>query len=144
VFSQWHATPFVLDGLSFATAEQWMMYAKATLFADEAVARAILATSDPAEQKRLGQTVSGFDHDLWRLWRVDVVYRGSLAKFSQNDGARRQLNGTGEAMLVEANPRDWNWGCGWAMDDPKALDPAEWRGQNLLGRILTRVRVDLS
>src|ERR1043165_7353440 len=61
VFSQWHATAFTIGGQKFNCAEQWMMYAKALLFADGPAASAILATEDPAEQKRLGQTVRGFE-----------------------------------------------------------------------------------
>jgi ribA/ribD-fused uncharacterized protein len=140
VFSQWHATPFTLEGLDFATAEQWMMYGKARLFGDEAVAAAILATPDPSVQKRLGQTVAGFEQEAWDAWKVDIVHRGSMAKFGQNDGARRQLLATGEAMLVEANPRDWIWGVGLAADDPAFHRPDDWKGENLLGRILTDIR----
>ncbi len=144
VFSQWHATPFTLEGLDFATAEQWMMYGKARLFGDEAVAAAILATPDPSVQKRLGQTVAGFEQETWDAWKVDIVHRGSLAKFGQNDGARRQLLATGETMLVEANPRDWIWGVGLSADDPAVHRPDDWKGENLLGRILTDIRLRLA
>lgn len=143
VFSQWHPTPFALDGLALATVEQWMMAQKARLFGDQDALAAILATPDPAEQKRLGQTVRGFEQTLWDLWKIEIVYRGNLAKFTQNQGAARQLKATGESMLVEANPRDWIWGVGLHIDDPKTHDPAEWRGTNLLGRVLTRVRGEL-
>lgn len=61
VFSQWHQTPFELNDLHFNTAEQWMMYAKARLFDDDAAAEGILSSPDPAVQKRLGQLVRGFD-----------------------------------------------------------------------------------
>jgi ribA/ribD-fused uncharacterized protein len=144
VFSQWHLTRFELEGRAFVTAEQWMMFAKADLFGDIEAAEAILATDDPGEQKRLGQQVRGFDTEAWSHWRVDIVYRGSRAKFGQNDGARRQLLATTPAMLVEANSRDWNWGCGLAEDDPALNEPSEWRGSNLLGRILTHLRAELS
>ncbi|MBO9708752.1 MAG: NADAR family protein [Caulobacter sp.] len=143
VFSQWHATPFKLEGHDFATAEQWMMYGKARLFGDGTAAAAILATPDPAEQKRLGQTVRDFDQAAWDEAKVDIVHRGSLAKFGQNAGAARQLAATAGAMLVEANPRDWIWGCGLSADHPDLNRPEAWRGENLLGRILTRVREDL-
>ncbi|MDQ8029622.1 MAG: NADAR family protein [Brevundimonas sp.] len=143
VFSQWHPTPFTLEGLSLATAEQWMMVGKARLFGDEAAASAILATPDPAEQKRLGQTVRDFDQAIWDLWKIDIVHRGNRAKFSQNEGAARQLKATARSMLVEANPRDWIWGVGLHVDDVRAHDPAEWRGSNLLGRILTGIRDEL-
>lgn len=143
VFSQWHATPFILDDLTFSTAEQWMMFSKARLFGDDEIAAQIIATADPGEQKRLGQRVQGFEQSLWDAEKVGVVHAGSMAKFGQNPGALRQLKATGEAMLVEANPRDWIWGVGLSVDDPRVHDPAEWRGGNLLGRILTRVREEL-
>ncbi|RZJ95560.1 MAG: NADAR family protein [Brevundimonas sp.] len=143
VFSQWHPTPFNLTGEWFVTAEQWMMVAKARLFDDLAMAAAIMATPDPAEQKRLGAQVSGFNHDVWMQHRVSIVHDGNRAKFEQNPGALRQLSQTAPAMLVEANPRDWNWGNGLQVDDPANHSPSEWRGANLLGRILTKVREDL-
>lgn len=142
VFSQWHHTPFDLDGHSFVTAEQWMMHAKAMLFGDTDHARQIMESPDPAVQKRLGQHVRGFDQATWDLWKIDIVYRGNLAKFTRNAGAARQLRNTGAGMLVEANPRDWVWGTGRAMDDPVGHAPDTWLGQNLLGRILTMVRED--
>ena len=140
VFSQWHPAGFELGGATYSTAEQWMMAGKARLFGDEGALAQILGSDDPAVQKRAGQAVAGFDQSLWDMWKVDIVWRGNLAKFTQNDGAARQLISTGEAMLVEANPRDWNWGCGLSVDDPAISRPAEWPGENLLGRILTGVR----
>jgi ribA/ribD-fused uncharacterized protein len=140
VFSQWHSTGFEIDGQAFSCAEQWMMYAKAHLFGDEMRAAAILATDDPGEQKRHGQLVEGFESAVWDAWKIDIVLRGNLAKFSQNPGAARQLKATAGALLVEANPRDWIWGCGLTADDPRVHDPREWRGENLLGRVLTFVR----
>jgi ribA/ribD-fused uncharacterized protein len=109
VFSQWHRTPFLLEGRHFVTAEQWMMYAKALLFDDHDVAGQIACEVDPAVQKRLGQQVKGFDQGRWDQWKIDIVYRGNFAKFSQNEGAQRQLRNTGDGLLVEANPRDWVW-----------------------------------
>lgn len=143
VFSQWHHTPFRLEGREFVTAEQWMMYCKAVLFDDASIAEKIATEVDPAVQKRLGQAVQGFDQAIWDFWKIDIVYRGNMAKFSQNEGARRQLRNTAGTMLVEANPWDWVWGIGRAIDDPSCHLPAQWRGQNLLGLILTRLRESL-
>jgi ribA/ribD-fused uncharacterized protein len=144
VFSQWHPTPFEIDGLPLVTAEQWMMFSKARLFEDVTAMDAILRTIDPGEQKRFGQAVSGFQQETWDRWKVSFVYEGNLAKFRQNAGAARQLEATGSAMLVEANPRDWIWGVGLAIDDPSVHAPSQWKGSNLLGRVLTRVRSELS
>jgi ribA/ribD-fused uncharacterized protein len=143
VFSQWHVTPFTLDGRRFVTAEQWMMFAKAELFEDTIRAEQILGTDDPAAQKRYGALVTPFDQQVWDAWKLDIVHKGNKAKFSQNGGAARQLRSTGDAMLVEANVRDWIWGVGLAMDDPRLSEPANWRGTNFLGRILTLIRSEL-
>ncbi|MEM9085673.1 MAG: NADAR family protein [Pseudomonadota bacterium] len=143
VFSQWHATPFELDGLSFNCAEQWMMAAKASLFKDEVAFERIMQTNDPALQKRLGAGVHSFDERAWHHWRIHIVFHANSAKFAQNAGAARQLLNTTPAMLVEANPRDWNWGNGLALDDARNHDPNAWRGANLLGRTLTCVRETL-
>jgi ribA/ribD-fused uncharacterized protein len=144
VFSQWHRTPFWLNGIAFGTAEQWMMHSKARLFNDIDIANQIAQSTDPAEQKRLGQTVREFDQATWDRWKIDLVYQGNLAKFGQNEGAFRQLRNTTPTLLVEANPRDWVWGVGLAIDDPTGHAPDRWRGQNLLGLILTKVRDDLT
>ncbi len=117
-----------------------MMASKAVLFGDAQRANAIMASDDPSEQKRLGQLVAEFDTATWDAHKVGIVFRGNVEKFRQNAGARRQLTATAGAMLVEANPRDWIWGCGLAADDPAISTPAAWRGENLLGRILTLVR----
>ena len=121
-----------------------MMAAKASLFGDTAISDKIMVSDDPALQKRLGARVAGFDNTTWEHWRLDIVHTANYAKFSQNPGALRQLQNTAPAMLVEANPRDWNWGNGLQVDDPRNKLPDEWPGANLLGRILTLVRGELA
>ena len=43
-------------------------------------------------------------------------------------------------MLVETSPVDRIWGIGLVGSDELALDPAKWRGLNLLGFALMEVR----
>ena len=143
VFSQWHPTPFDLAGENYNCAEQYMMAAKASLFGDQESFDQIMRSDDPAVQKRLGAQVAPFEHGQWNRWRYHVVYTANHAKFSQNKGCLRQLANTAPAMLVEANPRDWNWGNGLQLDDPANQDPALWKGTNFLGRILTLIREQL-
>jgi ribA/ribD-fused uncharacterized protein len=47
------------------------------------------------------------------------------------------------STLVEACRFDKIWGIGLAATDPRAQDSAQWRGQNLLGQLLTELRDEL-
>jgi ribA/ribD-fused uncharacterized protein len=142
-FSQWHPSQFVVEGQRFMCAEQYMMHGKALLFGDLEVAMRILATSCPKGHKSLGRKVRGFDEQLWRRERERIVYEGNHAKFTQNAELLAALLATAGTELVEASPLDRIWGVGLAAEDPRIQDPAQWRGQNLLGKVLTRLREDL-
>lgn len=138
--SQWQPCVFEVDGVTYDCAEQYMMHRKALLFGDRAMADRILSAATPREQKLMGQRVQGFDSTVWEREREGIVFRGNLAKFSQNAGLQKKLLRTGDKTLVEASPHDIIWGIGLAADDPDALDPSKWRGRNLLGQVLMRVR----
>jgi ribA/ribD-fused uncharacterized protein len=143
-FSQWYPARFTVGGHTFSCAEQAMMHGKALLFDDPVIAERILATDVPREHKALGRTVAGFDEAVWRQHREDIVYRASRAKFTQDAELLRLLLDTGRTELVEASPFDRIWGVGLAATNPLIDDPSNWRGKNLLGRILTRLRDELA
>ncbi|MEV1016111.1 NADAR family protein [Micromonospora sp. NPDC049801] len=138
--SQWWPTPFMIDGLVFATAEHYMMWRKATVFGDDAMAERVLAAPHPHAAKALGGRVVGFDQRTWDDHRFEIVVTGNLAKFGQHAALREFLVGTGRRVLVEASPVDRIWGIGLTREDPVASEPARWRGLNLLGFALMQVR----
>lgn len=140
VFSQWTPSTFTVDGVTYSCAEQFMMAEKARLFGDETTRARILATTSPREHKRLGRLVAGFVDEVWERERVEIVVRGNLAKFSQDPALLEALLATGDKVLVEASPTDRVWGVGRRPTDPAACQPERWRGQNLLGKALERVR----
>ncbi len=142
-FSQWFRCAFTVDGVAFTCAEQFMMHGKALLFGDAAVAAKILAASHPREHKALGRKVKNFDDAAWKREREAIVLAGNRAKFTQNPALRELLLATRGTTLVEASPYDRIWGIGLAATDPRAQDPATWRGQNLLGKLLTQLRDEL-
>ncbi|MUN37102.1 DUF1768 domain-containing protein [Actinomadura sp. NEAU-AAG5] len=138
--SQWARIPFTVDGTAYATAEHYMMAAKARLFGDERTAAAIVEVGHPARAKELGRRVQGFDEEAWVARRLGIVVEGNLAKFAQHAEHRAYLVGTGKRVLVEASPLDRIWGIGLAADDERAERVEEWRGLNLLGEALMNVR----
>ncbi|MEU6847110.1 NADAR family protein [Streptomyces sp. NPDC046716] len=138
--SQWWPSPFTVDGVEYATAEHWMMAAKARLFGDADAERMALEAGHPSQAKKAGRLVRGFDDAVWRRERFGVVTEGSVHKFRSDPALRAFLLGTGERVLVEASPVDQVWGIGLAADDPAAQDPEKWRGPNLLGFALMAAR----
>ncbi|GAA3098827.1 NADAR family protein [Streptomyces echinatus] len=142
--SQWWPSPFVVDGVEYATAEHWMMAGKARLFGDAEAERRVLAAEHPAEAKKAGRLVRDFDQETWERERFRIVVEGSVHKFAAQDDLRLFLLNTGNRVLVEASPVDRIWGIGLAADDEAAAEPERWRGLNLLGFALMEAREQLT
>jgi ribA/ribD-fused uncharacterized protein len=141
--SQWWEGDFSVDGVTYRSAEHWMMAQKARLFGDEETFERIVAAAHPAEAKKLGRQVRGFDEDVWTARREEIVTAGNVAKFGQDPALRDYLLGTGRRILVEASPLDRIWGIGLAAEDEHAEFPSRWRGLNLLGFALMEARARL-
>jgi len=141
------AIPYASDTLhTFPTAEHWMMACKAALFSDTTTLDLILEENtkpdaDPKRMRALGRRITPFDEETWVEHREHIVYLGNLFKFRQNEELKRLLLGTGELVLVEASPSDNIWGIG--SRESKAMEK-EWRGLNLLGQALMKVREELA
>ena len=139
-FSQWHRSPFMLDGFVYNTAEQYMMAEKARLFDDTVILKKILNADHPRDQKALGRKVSGFDAKRWDEAAKGIVFKGNRAKFTTHRDLLAELLATQGTTLVEASPLDTIWGIGLAADNPDAQDRRKWRGTNWLGEVLTNLR----
>ena len=142
-FSQWHRSPFSMDGQYYNTAEQYMMAEKARLFGDKDTLVRILEATDPGVQKALGRKVKGFDQTRWDAAACDIVYRGNRAKFTTHRDLLTMLLETEGTSLAEASPIDTIWVIGLAADAEDAQDRTKWLGRNLLGETLQRLRDDL-
>jgi len=139
-FSQWWEESFEVNGVLYYTAEQFMMAEKARLFKDAEALANILASKDPKVQKAWGRKVKNFNEAIWNEVKVEIVSQGNLAKFSQNSYLLKALLATGNKILVEASPYDKIWGIGIGKNDSRRFDETQWRGQNLLGKVLTELK----
>ena len=119
------------------------MYSKARYFHDEDIMKKILEKDDAALIKDLGRQVANYDESLWNGIRQIVVYKGLLAKFSQNEELKEKLIRTNDDILAECAVRDRIWGIGLNMKDPDRLDVHKWKGKNLLGYALMMAREEL-
>lgn len=139
-FSQWYPSPFVVDNKTYQTAEHWMMAEKARLFKDFEIEEQIIKSQVPGHVKDLGRQIKGFDEETWVNNRFDIVVKGNLFKFIQNEELKEFLLQTHDRVIVEASPVDSIWGIGLSKDSKDIENPNAWKGLNLLGFALMEVR----
>jgi ribA/ribD-fused uncharacterized protein len=137
--SNWESSPFYLDGVKYLCVEQFMMAKKAELFNDTDCLNKIMKATNPAEHKKLGREIKNYDDEKWSKVRYNIVFEGTMCKYTQNEELKRLLMDTGNLQLVEASPYDSIWGIGMDVNDENLMDTDKW-GQNLLGKIITNVR----
>ena len=102
-FCQWHQSEFIIDGVTYSTAEKYMMAMKAKVFNDDEIFQKIIQTDDPEIAKGLGRQVKGFDFTIWEKYRMAIVFNGNIAKFSQNEQLKHFLLSTGKKVIVESS-----------------------------------------
>lgn len=138
--SQWWPSEIEEGSIIYKTAEHYMMAKKALLFNDEGMFEKIIAKESPKDVKDLGRQIRSFDAEVWDKHKYQIVKQGNYLKFSQNESLKHFLIQTKNKVLVEASPVDTVWGIGLTEDSPKANNPSDWRGENLLGFALMEVR----
>ncbi|EMC92728.1 hypothetical protein BAUCODRAFT_114602 [Baudoinia panamericana UAMH 10762] len=139
--SQWYESPFEVDGVTYLTAEMWMMIEKARLFGDEEIAQQMMQTTIPGEHQALGRKAKGFDRKKWDDHKSRIVEEGNYHKFTKsksNPDMLRMLLDTGDRELVESSPVDRIWGVGFGAANAEE-NRAEW-GENRLGKAIMAVR----
>ena len=139
-FSNHHPCCFTKDEVLFTSVEQYLMFRKAKCFKDSATADLVLQTDDPVKAKQLGKTVKDFQVETWREVRNRFMEEGLSAKFNQNPELKKALKDTGSKIMVEANPRDTYWGVGLSLDNDEIWNSHNWKGKNILGKLLVELR----
>ena len=124
--------------LSMEFAEKGIMACKAAVMGDLSTFSAVAIASDPHLAKQLGRQVAPWHQPPWDAVVCEVAVAVLQAKFSGVPSLGDRLVGTGRSVLAEAAPRDLVWGTG----SPRGSGalPSAWRGHNLLGWALMRVR----
>ncbi len=145
ILSQWYKCTFKDNSaISYNSTEQYMMAQKSLLFEDkDGLYTQIMHSEDMQTIKELGQKVTQFNQKLWDEKKEQIVYEGNYLKFSQNEEFKKYLLSTKEKLIIEANPNDIVWACGLSPNNPYLRDQNKWKGKNLLGLILMKIRAEL-
>ena len=142
MFSNFYNSPIHM-GRTYRTAEHFYQSWKAAYFDDRDRWADILAEPRPGKAKHLARTIKNFDRTVWQLVAPQIMENVVLKKFQQNLETRRKLLDTGDAIIVEATEFDRYWGSGLNIMDNAHSNPTAWRGENVLGQILMKVRETL-
>jgi ribA/ribD-fused uncharacterized protein len=120
------------------------MYIKAMRFHDvETADRIVKEGTTPKTAKDLGRQIENYDDKQWAIIRENAMYTAVMAKFASSRELQEKLLNTGNKILVEGTPMDPIWGVMVHWKDDRILDQKNWKGQNLLGKVLMRCREDL-
>jgi ribA/ribD-fused uncharacterized protein len=139
-FGNWFFSPFVENNIQYSCVEQYMMCKKALLFQDIETANKIINEQNPKNMKKLGQEVKNFNQQVWDEHKKSIVKEGCRLKFTQNKNLLDSLLRNKDKTFVEASPYDKIWGIGLKEHE---TDKNKWKGQNLLGEIITELNQEL-
>lgn len=128
-FSNFHVSPFVIDGIEWQTVEH---YFQAQKFPDDPLQDSIRLAKTPGLAKKFGRTRSESFVVNWDQIKEDVMYTGLQAKFTQNPDLKDLLINTGDATLIEKSSWDSYWGIG------------KGNGKNRMGHLLMQLRDNLN
>ena len=106
-------------------------YFQAMKFSDEGYREKIRTASSPKQAKDLGQTRKIAIASDWDVQRLAVMQYALRRKF-EHPKLRDLLLGTKKCALIENSPFDKYWGIG-----------KDGKGDNMLGRLLMELRVEL-
>jgi len=119
-----------MEGTWWPTVEH---YFQAQKFEDPAYRDKIRKANRPKDAKALGLTRKRPLRSDWEVVKEEIMYAAVAKKFMTHATLKELLLSTGDAAIVENAPMDYFWGAG-----------QDGTGQNKLGKILMRVRSELS
>ena len=127
----------------YNSADQMMMHYKAVLFGDYQISRKILVEVNQKRIANLGRDIINFSDKIWDDHKTRIVHYVNKYKFMTSSFLRDHLLSTKGKILVKATQDDCIWGVGLSKDDPKLKEYENWKGTNLLGELLTTLRISI-
>lgn len=143
LYSNHFRAEFEVRGDKFGCVEQYLAVKKAEMAGKNDLLEKAQSTNDPTTCKGILYTLRSPQVDQrWYGEVSDILYTGLLAKFSQNFQLAKVLVGTAPKQIGEASTNRF-WGIGMTLYSPDCLDTDKWKGKNVLGVCLMKVRAHL-
>jgi N-glycosidase YbiA len=132
-FSNFSPHTIDLEGFTWPTSEHYYQAQKFFGTPFQYLCPIIRAAASPEHAAAIGRNPRYKVRPDWEQVKNEVMYTAVLTKFLSHDALKNQLLSTGNEPILENSPTDDYWGCG-----------SDGMGQNQLGKILMRVRQELS
>ncbi len=143
--SNFFMSPFEVEGQRYDCVERYYQKEKAEFFGDQLAVGAIMKADTALECYRIGRTAT--QHRNITQWRQkkahEVMYNALKAKYTQSTYLKHFLCGTEGSTLIEANQNDQYWSCGLSLKHPGIASKEQWKGENMLGNMLMKVRSEI-
>ena len=144
IYSNFYPVKFEHQGRTFQNSEQAFMWRKAQYFKDWLIAGKILQMAQqPNYAKSLGRKIKNYNDEQWDKVRFDIMREVVYDKFRQTNLKHQMIEDGGNKEFVEASPYDGIWGVGLKDSDPRIHDKSEWKGKNMLGKVMNDVYLKL-
>ena len=134
--------PVTIREQAYLCNEQFIQSQKAKLFSDHQAFTDIMRSEDAREMQKRGKRIRGYNDEQWKAKVPEIIQECVSAKVYQNVEVRDYLLKTGTKQIGEGSPNQL-FGVGLHISDPKILNPQEWKGGNLMGKVLMEVRSEL-
>lgn len=131
------------NGTRYKSAKHALLGELAKNFKDMAMFGRIQATEDPEALAYNYSDSKGATKEAWDSKRAELVQKITREKYKQNPELGEKLVETGDVVIAADVIDDTLFGIGRSMEDPKAMKPRKWTGQNLLGKTTEKVRSQL-
>ncbi|KAF9167364.1 hypothetical protein DFQ26_004843 [Actinomortierella ambigua] len=129
-FSNFHPSPFELDGETWPTTEHYFQAQKFAHLDDRQYVDKVRLASSASDAAKLGRKRSWPLRPDWEGVKDDTMRRCVFEKFRQHPDLWELLDSTGDRMIIEHTRNDTYWADGGG----------DGRGKNMLGIILMETR----
>ncbi len=137
--SNFHYSPFELDGFKYTGVEQYYQSAKATYAGHHDKAALIMLEDEPIIQKRIGDSIK-VNPAWYEEAGLGKMKKAQKAKFSQNKHLLNKFKNIYKDgdIFVECS-YDTFWGNGVPFTHKNLNDTKNWKGKNMMGACLLEV-----
>lgn len=141
-FAMCYPCEFEMEGIKFGSAFQAICYWKAELFRDRNMMDSILQTNDYNQLLEYKKQVRRFAKIIWDMQIGKLLKDIMKAKF-EIPFMKEKLRATSGTTIALADQSDFKWGIGIGIEDVTGKTRSDWNGKNLLGELITDLRIDL-